>query len=155
MHKHFRLLLLLVAVSFSAYLVDISDLFLSYEIFIDIIVVFTLWGSVGLLVVTVIEVFKQRQLPKTILSIALIIMTSCYILTFALRNGAFAGPKYIDAAFLDDRSRMDLTLYENGKFVIYSNWLFGEERYEGEYHLKGDTIIFDNYPVVDNDFISK
>jgi hypothetical protein len=155
MHKHFKLLLLLLAISFTSYIIVILDLLLLYEIFIDIILVLTLWGAIGLLAVTINEIFKYKQLPKTLLSITFIILSGSYILTYEIRNGAFAGPKYLDAAFLDDRSRMDLTLYENGKFVIYSNWLFGEDRYDGIYHLKGDTIVFDKYPVLDNDFISK
>ncbi|NEU08627.1 hypothetical protein GZH53_09920 [Flavihumibacter sp. R14] len=75
--------------------------------------------------------------------------------TYGERNGMLWGKEIIDSAFIDDRSRMDLTLYENGKFLIYSNWLFGEDRFEGTYKLNGDTIIFDKFPVTDNDFIGQ
>lgn len=155
MHKYFRLLLLLIAISYAAYIVAISDILLAYEIFVDIALVIALWGAAGLLVITIIEIFKYKKLPNTILSITFLILTCSYILTYATRNGALSGEKYLEAAFLDDRSRMDLTLYKNGEFVIYSNWLFGEERYTGSYHLKGDTIVFDKYPMPENDFISK
>ena len=67
----------------------------------------------------------------------------------------FWGKKIIESAFLDDRSRMDLELYENGKYLIYSNWFFGENRFEGNYKLNGDTIIFAKTPVTDNDFIEQ
>jgi hypothetical protein len=155
MQKHFIFLLLLLAISFSAYIVVISDVYLTYEIFVDIVLVLTLWGAFGLLVTIIIEIYKLKQLPNTILSIIFIVLTYAYAFTYATRNGILAGPKYLEAVFLDDRSRIDLALYENGKYIIYSNWLFGESRYDGTHHLKADTIVFDKYPLVDNDFISK
>ena len=71
------------------------------------------------------------------------------------RNGGFWGNKIIEGVFIDDRSRMDLTCFENGHYIIYSNWLFGAETFTGKYSLHGDTIEFNTYPVVDNDFVSK
>ena len=76
-------------------------------------------------------------------------------LNYLYRNGFFWGKKIIEATFLDDRSRMDLTLFENGNYLINSNWLFGEESFTGTYKMKNDTIEFINYPVTDNDFIAK
>lgn len=76
-------------------------------------------------------------------------------LNYCYRNGLFWGKKIIEAAFIDDRSRMDLTLYKNGNFLINSNWLFGDETFTGKYQIKGDTIEFTKYPVVDNDFVAK
>jgi len=76
-------------------------------------------------------------------------------LNYCYKNGFFWGKKIIEAAFLDDRSRMDLTLYENGHFLISSNWLVGVETFTGKYHINGDTIEFTKYPIVDNDFVAK
>jgi len=50
---------------------------------------------------------------------------------------------------------MDLTLFENGRYLIKSNWLFGEETFTGKYQMKGDTIEFEKYPVIENDAVAK
>lgn len=71
------------------------------------------------------------------------------------RNGKFKGKEIINGAFLDERSRIDMSLYENGEFIIFSNWMFGEERFQGNYKIEGDTVTFENYPVIDNNFIAK
>ena len=61
----------------------------------------------------------------------------------------------MEAAFLDDRSRIDLALYKSGDYIIFSNWMFGEERFQGTYQIVNDTIIFNDHPVVDNDFVAR
>ena len=76
-------------------------------------------------------------------------------LNYYYRNGGFWGKKIIEAAFVDDRSRMDLTLFKNGHFIITSNWMIGAGTFTGTYQMRNDTIEFDNHPVVDNDFVAK
>jgi hypothetical protein len=71
------------------------------------------------------------------------------------QNGGFWGKKVLESAFIDERSRMNLTLFENGKYQIVSNWLIGQESFTGNYKIYKDTIEFEEYPVIDNDFISK
>lgn len=94
-------------------------------------------------------------MPKAITTVALASVAITSVLLFGYRSGWFWGNRILNAAFIDERSRMDLELYQNGKFIIASNWFFGEERFEGTYKISSDTIIFDKYPVVDNDFIAK
>ncbi|MEI7508035.1 MAG: hypothetical protein WCJ62_01055 [Flavobacterium sp.] len=82
-------------------------------------------------------------------------MIISFTLIYNYRNGAFFGTKYLTGTFLDERSRMDIILYKNGKYIIFSNWLFGEDRFEGNYKVDNDTILFEKYPIIDNDFISQ
>lgn len=148
------LLVFTLTLSYSLYLVEINDILLYYEIFISLAIAITLIWSISIVVLIVIRIRETKQLPYWLpISLSLFILVA-YSLHFGSRNGLFDGEKVLDGAFLDDRSRMDLALYSNGKYTIYSNWLFGEQRFEGRYELKGDTIIFKNYPVIDTDFVA-
>ena len=148
------ILLILLGGSYVLYLVEINDLLLMYEIFIDIPLILLLGGSIVVFVKLLILATKQKRLPNKFIALGTLVIIILFLLTYGVRNGAFYGEKIIDSAFLDDRSRIDLTLYENGKYTIFSNWLFGEERFQGTYKIKGDTIYFDNYPLKNN-FIAK
>jgi len=148
------ILLILLGGSYVLYLVEINDLLLMYEIFIDIPLILLLGGSIVVFVKLLILATKQKRLPNKFIVLGTLVIIILFLLTYGVRNGAFYGEKIIDSAFLDDRSRIDLTLYENGKYTIFSNWLFGEERFQGTYKIKGDTIYFDNYPLKNN-FIAK
>ncbi|PKV66455.1 hypothetical protein [Pontibacter ramchanderi] len=149
------LLVLTLTLSYALYLIEVSDILLLYEIFISIPIAITLIWSIGLVVLIVIKIKETGQQPSWLPVLLSVTVLLAYSLHFGSRNGLFDGEKVLDGAFLDDRSRMDLTLYSNGKYTIYSNWLFGEERLEGQYELKGDTILFKNYPVVGTDFIAQ
>ncbi len=148
------ILLIFLSVSYALYLVDAYDLFVMYEFFIDIPLMLALTGCVGFFVALIILVVKKKQLPDKFVVLVTMVIAITFFLTYGARNGAFYGKRIINSAFLDDRSRIDLTLYENGKYIIFSNWLFGEERYEGKYTIEGDTILFDKYPLK-NDVIAK
>jgi hypothetical protein len=155
LQRNFNFSILSIAVSLGLYVIEIFDWALTYEIFIDIPLILTICSSLVFFVLAIIEAKKSNQLPSipSILIFAFLLAVSVSI--YGNRNGIFWGEKIIDAAFLDDRSRMDLELYENGKYLIYSNWLFGENRFEGNYKLNGDTIVFTKTPVTDNDFIEQ
>lgn len=144
-----------LTLSYALYLVEISDILQFYEIFIFLPIAITLIWSTGLVILIIIKIRETKQQPNLLPVLLTMVIILGYSLHFGSRNGLFDGEKVLDGAFLDDRSRMDLTLYSNGKYTIYSNWLFGGERFEGRYELKGDTIIFKNYPVVDTDFVAQ
>ena len=99
--------------------------------------------------------FINKQLPSKWTLVALFILITSIPLYEFYQNGGFWGKKVLESAFIDERSRMDLTLFENGKYQIVSNWLIGQESFTGNYKIYKDTIEFEKYPVIDNDFISK
>ena len=155
MHKYFNYLLLSVFLFFCLYLIEITDLLISYEIFIDLLLIPLFIAICIFLILSIIHFKKNKKLPENIKLILLMSLIIVFSIIFAQRNGTFYGEIYIKGKFLDDRSRMDLELYQNGKYIIYSNWLFGEERFEGNYKIENDTITFGKFPVIDNDFISQ
>ncbi|MBD1396198.1 hypothetical protein H9Q13_03390 [Pontibacter sp. JH31] len=153
--KDSKLLLLILSISYALYIVVAFDFITLYEIFVDLALFATLVGSIVYIFKVVIASAKTKHLPKKSTILITCAVAFCYFLTFGNRNGMFEGGKILDAAFLDDRSRIDIALYENGKYIIFSNWMFGEERFEGKYKLEGDTIKFLTTPVIDNDFIAQ
>ncbi|MCJ8165405.1 hypothetical protein MKJ04_11175 [Pontibacter sp. E15-1] len=153
--KDSKLLLLILSISYALYIVVAYDFITIYEIFVDLALFATLIGSIVYIFKVVIALAKTKHLPKKSTTLVTCAIAFCYLLTFGNRNGMFEGGKILDAAFLDDRSRMDLALYENGTYIIFSNWMFGEERFEGKYSLEGDTIKFLTTPVIDTDFIAQ
>ena len=153
--KKFNFLILLLAVSFVLYIVEIFDWALPYEIFTSITLALIYFGAIGSFVLTIIEATKHKQLPSKLSISIFMIFLMAYVIIYGNRNGLFWGKKIIESVFIDERSRLDLDLYENGKFLIYSNWLFGESRLEGTYKLVGDTIIFDKPPVTNKNFIAQ
>ncbi|MCB0540939.1 MAG: hypothetical protein KDE33_25740 [Bacteroidetes bacterium] len=59
----------------------------------------------------------------------------------------------LKAILIDDLSSINLNLYSDNTFQIYSNDLMGEgDSYLGKFQLRGDTIIFLDKPY-HNDFI--
>ncbi len=155
MHKYFNYLLLSVFLFFCLYVIEITDLLITYEIFIDLLLIPLFISICVFLILTIIQFKKDKKFPESIKLISFVSLIIAFSIIFAQRNGAFYGPIYLKGKFLDDRSRMDLELYQNGKYIVYSNWLFGEERFVGNYKIKNDTIIFGKFPVIDNDFISQ
>lgn len=97
---------------------------------------------------------RKTKIPKIIIGINLILFCTIPITEY-FRRKDFSGEKKLEAAFIDDRSRMDLTLFKNGKYLIKSNWLFGMEEFKGDYILNKDTIEFKKYPLVENDLLAK
>lgn len=153
--RNWNILLLLLGTSFGLYIIVAYDYIMKYEIFFGFPLLLTLLGSIGLFFVSITFSIKHKQLPSLTTIIIFTILTTSYILAYGDRNGLFWGKKIIEAAFIDDRSRVDLSLYKNGKFTIFSNWFFGEQRFEGTYKMNGDTIIFNKCQVVDNGLVSK
>ena len=96
----------------------------------------------------------MNRKPSTII-LFLAVLSLVLGVIFLHQQGLFYGKKLIDATFLDDHSRMDLALYSDGHYIIDSGWMFGSKQYSGTYRQVEESIIFDEYPVVDNDFIAK
>jgi len=155
MHKYFNYLLLTTFIFFCFYVIEITDLLVSYEIFIDILLIPIVISTCIFLVLVIIQSIKEKKLPKKLQLILFMSLIISFTLIYNYRNGTFFGAKYLTGTFMDERSRMDINLYKNGKYIISSNWLFGEDRFEGNYKVDNDTISFEKYPVIDNDFISQ
>jgi hypothetical protein len=152
---YFNILTVILYTSFGLYLIKSFGPFLSYPIFIDIAIGFLLLCVVVLFPYVLYLFIKEKQFPSIMTTLLFFLIISSYVLIERNSIGLFLGKKVLEAAFLDDRSRMDLTLYKNGKYVIHSDWIFGSENFTGKYNMHGDTIEFENYPVTDNDFIAK
>jgi len=155
LQKYFNISILFFAISFAFYIIDIYDWFLDSEIFIDLASLLTASGFLLFLIFTIIQIKKTHHLPSKLSILILIMLLTGSVGIYGSRNGMFWGKKIISSRFQDDMSGMDLDLYENGKYTIYSNWMLGENRFEGNYILNGDTIIFTRTPVVENDFIEQ
>jgi predicted acylesterase/phospholipase RssA len=97
----------------------------------------------------------NKQSPSRKIQISAIIIIACTTLLLLYRNGFFYGRKLIDATFLDDLSREDLALFQDGHYILKSGWILGEETFTGTYKRNDSILIFDNYPKGSNDFISK
>ncbi|GGK80548.1 hypothetical protein ACD591_09970 [Rufibacter glacialis] len=150
-----RLLLILLAVSYALYLIVALDLFMTYEIFVGLAMLLALMASVALFLTIASEsgLVGIKSGGKALAASAA--LAASFALTFAYRNGLLWGTPVLDAAFIDDRSRMDLELYKNGKYLLLSGWMFGEERFSGTYTMEGDRVIFGEYPIAGSDFIPR
>lgn len=84
---------------------------------------------------------ERRRLPVGLLGV-LLGLAALMGLSYAWRSGAFYGRKVLSGVFLDDFSRLDLTLYEDGRYLLESGWLLGPERFTGRYTMRGDSIGF-------------
>lgn len=131
------------------------DLFTTYQV----IPFFLLLGSLLALVVTsslaVSECISVKKLPSNRIIFSIlpaILVTGCL---YSYKQGVFYGKKLIDATFHDERSGMTLALYSTGHYIINSDWMFGSENFSGTYRTLGDSIIFNKFPVVDNDFVAQ
>lgn len=85
---------------------------------------------------------ERRRLPVGLLA-AVLGLAALTGLSYAWRSGAFYGRKVLTAVFLDDLSRLDLALYQDGHYLLESGWMFGSERFAGRYTLRGDSVVFD------------
>lgn len=149
-----KILLFFLLTAFTFFLLfagksSLFDIVLFFLLSIEIIV------SCILLIKGIRYSFINKKLPSTWILTILIFLTISIPIYNYYQNGGFWGKKIIESAFIDDRSRMDLTLFENGKYQIISNWLIGQESFTGNYKIHNDTIEFERFPVIDNDFISK
>ena len=131
------------------------DLFSAYDIFLFIFFIVCVIETISFFIKAIKICIYSKIFPSKWLLITFLFFSISIPLNYCYRNGLFWGKKVIEAAFLDDRSRMDLTLFENGHFLINSSWLFGDETFTGKYLLHGDTIEFTKYPVIINDLIEK
>lgn len=95
------------------------------------------------------EGIKKNKLTSTTHALSLFL-----ILLFILYNSEFLkSKKVLDASLIDDLSRIDLALRENGKFETTISGMFGySEKIRGKYLIKKDSIIFLDKPY-SNDFI--
>jgi hypothetical protein len=153
--EYFNILNIILCISFGLYLIKSFDFFLSYSIFIDIIIGFLLLCLIALFPYVIYLLIKEKQFPTILATVLFFLITSSYILLERNSIEFFLGDKALEASFLDDRSRIDLTLYKNGKYIMHSSWLFGSENFTGKYNMHGDTIEFDKKPLTNNDFIAK
>ena len=152
---YWRKLLIAIIVTTIAFILLSYDILLSLDPYLFIIVAIGIFTTFIFLIGAIRKSINFRQFPPKWTLISCIILMVCMPLNYCYSNGFFWGKKIIEAAFLDDRSRMDLTLYENEHFIINSKWLFGDKTFTGKYHIKGDTIEFTKFPVIDNDFVAK
>jgi hypothetical protein len=96
---------------------------------------------------------KEKQLNKihSLLTFCLILLAS---ILYFYEEGYFWGQQVLKAEFIDERSRIDLILWENGKFKALDGWLFGIDAHKGNYNFINGTIKFDRFPI-ERDFIPK
>lgn len=77
-------------------------------------------------------------------------LNSCY------QNGLFFGKKTLEASFVDEYRNMDLVLYNNSRYIIFSKkWTIAAETFSGSCSIHGDTIVFDKEPIPGKHLISK
>lgn len=155
MQKHFNISIALFTISFGLYLTEIYDIFLNFEIITTLLGILLLFVAIGLFIASIIRFIHEKQSPNKITLILSTTLAISFSIIYSYREGYLTEKIFIKAKFIDDRSRIDIKFYKSGKYVIYSNWLFGEERFEGTYKLKKDTIEFNNYPLMENDLIAQ
>lgn len=114
LQRNFNFSILFFAISYGLYVVEIYDWVLTYEIFIDIPLILIIFCSLVFFALTIIEARKSYRMPSISSILIFIMLLIASVSIYGNRNGMFWGEKVIDAAFLDDRSRIDLKLYENG-----------------------------------------
>ncbi|MBS9525661.1 hypothetical protein KI659_16705 [Litoribacter alkaliphilus] len=125
----------------------------AYSFLIYLPLTFLSIGSLALFIMLIVIGIKEAKVPDAKLFSILFIAGGMFLGVYDFRNGLFWN-KTLEAAFIDERSRINLMLFENGNYIIFANWFFGEERFEGKYEIKEDTLVFKKSPVTDNDFIS-
>ena len=150
-----RTSLISIIITTTAFFILSYDFISILDPFLFIILVIGIFTTCMFIISATITSIFCRQFPPKWALISSIVLIVSIPLNYGYKNGFFWGKKIIEAAFLDDRSRMDLTLFENGRYLIKSNWLFGEETFTGKYQMKGDTIEFEKYPVIENDAVAK
>jgi len=105
------------------------------------------------LFITIVKVieggFKKNKLTSITHALGMVVIFS-FIL---YHSELFKSKKELDSSLIDDLSRIDLILRENGRFETNSSSLFGTTvSIRGKYLIKNDTIIFLDKPYT-NDFI--
>ena len=134
------------------YIIDMEDL-VKADFLVGIGWLWGVIGAVGLLGATLISTYEKGGTPNKI-KLTIICLLLCGSLgVYTNFNGGFWGGKILSAEFLDDRSAMRLRLFQNGKYILVSDWMFGDTRSEGNYHMEADTIYFEGYPLPDSDFV--
>ncbi len=150
-----NIILLATPIVILSYIIDEYDLIIDYELLVSFIWVLGAVGIVGLILASIVISIEKKDRPSRwkILIICFYIILSSVI--YFSSNGGFWVVKLIDATFLDDRSRLHLRLYENGNYILISDYMFGTERYTGIYIMNNDTIVLNDNPLVKNKFMSK
>ena len=153
--QSWRYLLIVTSITTFTFFLLSYDISPEKDLYLLIILVIGIVATIILVINAICRSIYLRQLPSKKILYTFLILLASMPLNYCYRNGMFWGKKMVEAAFLDDRSRMDLTLFENGHYIISSGTPFSEETYIGKYQLNGDTIEFNKYPVVDNDFVAR
>ncbi|WP_143961210.1 hypothetical protein [Litoribacter populi] len=153
MEKVLKALIFVTVGALVLYLMVIQDWLGAFSFLIFLPLAFLSIGAVALFLMLIVTGIKEVKLPDFKLLSILFISGGLFLGIYGFRNGLFWN-KSLEAAFIDERSRMDLMLFENGNYIIFANWFLGEERFEGKYEIRGDTLVFKKSPVTDNDFIN-
>ncbi|UOQ70757.1 hypothetical protein [Hymenobacter cellulosilyticus] len=108
------------------------------------------------LLVRAIPASIVAKVPPTLLQLgALATALSAAVLLHLYHQGSFYGREILSARFKDDFSYLDLQLFENGRYIMTSTYIVGEDTYSGTYQKTDTTITFEHFPVIHNDFISQ
>ncbi len=153
--KHINTLIILLSISIFIYFILISDILLLFEFFLFFIMIFTIFFSIVVFTVTVAEIAENRYKVNLFSSITISVILILFLIFFSIRNGLFEGQAFFSGAFIDDRSRIDLTLYKNRKFIAFASCMVCEERFDGFYNQKADSIIFEDCPFINKYFDTK
>ncbi|WP_143961319.1 hypothetical protein [Litoribacter populi] len=153
MEKVLKTLIFVTLGALGLYLVVIQDWLGAFSFLIYLPLAFLSIGAVALFIMLIVTGFKEVKLPDFKLLSILFISGGLFLGIYGVRIGLFWN-KTLEAVFIDERSRMDLMLFENGTYIIFANWLLGEERFGGRYEIRGDTLHFKKSPVTDNNFIN-
>ncbi|MCX2742154.1 hypothetical protein [Pontibacter anaerobius] len=95
----------------------------------------------SLLAVLVISALKWRKMRLSLLLLNLIIV-GAFSLIYLYRDGYFFGKMKLEAEFISDFGRNDLTLWQE-HYRLTSSGMLSSKSYFGKYILRGDTIILD------------
>lgn len=96
---------------------------------------------------SIIISFNHRLFPKFYSFAISFVLIVSMLLIHCYRNGLFWGSPILEAAFIDELSRMDLELYKNKRYLLVDSWMFGSEQYLGNYQINGDTISLSKFPL--------
>jgi hypothetical protein len=102
---------------------------------------------------TIFSLIRKGIKPNKIKAISHLIVIGFIILISIINSDLFKSKRIVTATLKDDLYHYTLILRENGKCENNAFGMFGyTEKFNGEYYLKNDTIIFTIKPY-DNDFL--
>ncbi|SDG56878.1 hypothetical protein SAMN04487996_12021 [Dyadobacter soli] len=143
-----------VTIAFLSSLAQIADVQEEYRLYLLIFEILALTLAAGILIVVAVDGWYLKTWPSGIPMALLVISTISYIALICWFNGYLFKRSVINAVFLDDFSSMRLRLFEDGKYVLIDDWMFGTNRYTGHYSWNGDTIKLPYPPIPGRDFIA-